>query len=181
MRWIPTLLSLVRLVAAPFVFHTITGGDARNAFLWVVPVGLTDFFDGYLARRFGWQSRYGAWADAVSDKVLLSAIFIALAVIGAVPVWLVALIFGRDVVILSMAGYALAFTTMRDFPPSLWGKLSTNVQIFTSGSMLVALTGWWAPASTIAAVMVWVAAAATGFSGVHYVYVGVQRLASARR
>ena len=171
---LPSALSAVRVVAMPFVVSAILEGDREAALVICLVAGPTDFFDGYLARRFGWTSRAGAWLDAVADKVLLSGIFLAFWKAAMTPGWLVAMIFGRDLLILSMAGIGLAFTPIRDFPPSVWGKLSTNVQIVT---VLVVLVG---SAAAVTA-SIWTCAAATGFSGFHYFYSGIRRLEQLRR
>jgi len=68
----------------------------------------------------------------LQDKLLLSACYLALGVAHALPWWMVALVFGRDIFILAMAAYGYLFTTLREFPPSVWGKLSTFVQIFAA-------------------------------------------------
>jgi cardiolipin synthase len=171
--WIPTLLSVSRIFFAPWVVPRIIAGEHQAAFGLLLIAGSTDFFDGYLARRFHWESRTGAWADAVSDKILLSCVYISLAIHGTAPWWLVWLIFGRDLLILGMAGFALAFTTLRDFPPSVWGKLSTNVQIAAAAALLMA-------PHTAGPPLVWLCSATTAWSGLHYFYNGIRRLRAVR-
>lgn len=172
-KLLPSALSASRIVFAPFVVMAIMRGDRKEALLLMVIAGSTDFFDGFLARRYHWQTRTGAWMDAVADKALLSAIYIALALAGAAPVWLVYLIFGRDLMILALAAIGLAFTPIRDFPPSVWGKLSTNVQILASLGLAAGLT-------TGREALIAACAAATLWSGIHYFYSALKRLAALR-
>ena len=166
---LPSLLSASRIVFAPFVVVSIMRGEMAQAVYLLMVAGSTDFFDGFLARRYHWQTRTGEWMDGVADKTLLSAVFIALALAGVAPLWLVYLIFGRDLLILLMAVIGLLFTPIRDFPPSVWGKLSTSVQIVTALGMLLGLT-------TGRNVLIGACATATAWSGAHYFYSAVKRL-----
>lgn len=168
---LPSLLSAFRIVFAPFVVMAIMRGEMTQALYLLFVAGSTDFFDGFLARRYQWQTRAGAWMDAIADKTLLSAVYIALALANVAPLWLVYLIFGRDLLILLMAAIGLLFTPIRDFPPSVWGKLSTNVQILTALGLLLGLT-------TGRNALIAACAAATAWSGAHYFYSALKRLAA---
>ena len=93
--------------------------------------GLTDLADGYLARRLGWGSKLGAYLDPIADKLMMSSLFVVLAYGGILPWWLVGIVLGRDVAILIGGVILMQFTTLRAFPPTLAGKLSTFVQLVT--------------------------------------------------
>ncbi len=75
----------------------------------------TDILDGWMARRFGSQSKIGQYLDPIADKILLTCIYVGLAIAGAVPLWIVLLIVGRDLWILLLSAVALRFT---EFPQS---------------------------------------------------------------
>ena len=93
----------------------------------VSPTSSTDFSRAVLLQA---STRLGANFDPIADNILLSAIYISLALAPrAIPWWMVAVVFGRDVLILAMAGYGLLFTSLRKFPPSVWGNISTFFQI----------------------------------------------------
>lgn len=171
-RHLPNLLSLARVVAAPFVIRLLIAGDRRGALWLFLAAGVTDALDGYLARRLDAGSRTGAYLDPIADKVLLSAMFLAFGIGGAAPVWLVVLVFGRDALMLAAIGALLLFTSLRRFHPTIWGKLSTLAQIVF---VLAVLAGH----STAA--LVWLTAAATGWSSVHYFWTGVRMVSSAAR
>jgi cardiolipin synthase len=163
---LPNLLTLSRLALAPFVVRAIIIGQYRQALALLAVAGITDGLDGFLARRLHAITRFGAYIDPVADKSLLSAVWISLGVSSLAPWWLVALIFGRDAMILLLVGSALLFTRHREFPPSIWGKLSTALQIVTALVVIVAqaLPGpAWRPEP-----LFWVAGAATAWSGLHY-------------
>jgi cardiolipin synthase len=173
-RWLPNCLTLLRLTLTPFAVWAIVAGEHRRAFALFVAAALTDGLDGYLARRFGWQTRAGAYLDPIADKSLLTATYLALGYAGQAPAWIVWLVVGRDVVILAMVAAALAFTQRREFPPTAWGKISTAVQVTAAAALIVHLAFPGAGLDPVAGVLLWVAAAATAWSGVDYVIRGAQ-------
>ncbi len=98
---------------------------------------------------------------------------------GLVPWWLVGLVFGRDILIVFMAVAAMLFTRYRDFPPSVWGKISTFFQMLTAVATMVA--GAWPVLGIRLAIFIWAAAAATLWSGLGYIWLGVRMLQAAHR
>ena len=122
-----------------------------------------------LARRLGQSSRAGAYFDPIADKILLVAIYVALGIAHAIPWWMVAVVFGRDILILAMAAYGLLFTSVRKFPPSMWGKISTFFQIAAALVVMGARAGIPAPVR----LALWLMVAATAWSGIHYAWTGI--------
>jgi cardiolipin synthase (CMP-forming) len=129
LKQIPNLLSLARLALAPYLFVLLARREYRTVLVLFAIAGLTDFLDGLAARKFSSASRMGAYLDPVADKVLLSGAFLTLAITGAIETWVAAVVLGRDVLILAAAGVLYLAKSRRSFPPSLWGKISTVVQI----------------------------------------------------
>lgn len=129
---IPNLLTLVRIVLTPFILIALAHGRYMLAGWTFGAAAWTDVFDGLAARRLGAQSKVGQSFDPIADKVLLVSLYIGLALGGAVPVWIVVLILGRDVWILLLSGIALCFTKFRRLQPSVWGKASTFFQIMAA-------------------------------------------------
>ena len=129
MKHVPNLLSLARLALAPYVFVLLVRREYRTVLVLFAIAGLTDFLDGLAARKFGSTSRLGAGLDPVADKVLLSGTFLTLALTGAIETWVAAVVLGRDVLILVAAVVLYLAKSRRSFPPSIWGKISTLVQI----------------------------------------------------
>lgn len=170
MRWLnfPNLLSLSRLALAPFSVYAVLTGEYRTALVIFFIAAVTDILDGPLARRLGCATRLGAYLDPIADKAMLSATYLAAGFAGVVPWWLVALIFGRDILILALAGAALLFTSHRDFPPSVWGKLSSAVQTLAG---VVAVAGRAYPNLGLRPEPFLIAAGvATAWSGLHYLW-----------
>lgn len=177
-RWlnVPNLFTLLRLALTPVVIRAILDGRHFAALAIFAAAAITDILDGASARHFGITTTAGAVLDPIADKCLLSGAFLALALAGSMPWWLVAIVFGRDIYILLAAAVALLFTRIRKFPPSLWGKVSTFVQIAT-------VVLWMArdllpiPAfDALASAMRWPCAGFSIWSGVHYTWRGVRVL-----
>ena len=146
----------------PLVVICIQNGDFSWAFFWCFCAGITDLFDGAVARRFGAESRIGMLLDPAADKILQVSVFIALGLAHAVPFSIVALVFGRDLLLVLGAAF-FRYTGRRiTFPPTIWGKWSTVIQILAAVSILGRLGPPLEPLSVA------LVAVATVFSGLHY-------------
>lgn len=126
---LPNLLTLARFVLTPMIVLAIRGGRHVEALVLFFVAAFTDFLDGWTARRFRIATPAGAYLDPIADKFLLIGVYFALAWARIFPWWLVAVVFGRDLFILTGAGIVMLFTPVRRFPPSVWGKVSTFFQI----------------------------------------------------
>jgi len=127
-RHLPNLLSALRLLAAPFAAWLIVHGHDIAALLVFAGAGASDGLDGFIARRWGVTSAFGAWLDPAADKLLMLLCFGALFLIGMTPLWLVALVVARDLAIacgwLAIKLFSLPIATQ----PLFVGKASTLVQ-----------------------------------------------------
>lgn len=173
-RWIPNFLTVVRLILVPIVIRAILAGRVGEALALFVAAAVTDVLDGAIARAFQITSPFGAYLDPVADKALLSGVFVALAVTGNIPLWLVVIIFGRDLYLLFGAGLLYWLGRQKKFPPSWWGKASTFVQIVTSVAWMVRSMHHATVLNAISYALLWPCAAFTIWSGVHYTWRGVQ-------
>ncbi|MES2392697.1 MAG: CDP-alcohol phosphatidyltransferase family protein [Acidobacteriota bacterium] len=128
-RAAPNLLTMLRLFVLPFLVITILDGHWRVAFalLWIA--GVSDGFDGLLARVLEQKTTLGLYLDPIADKLLLSTLFLVLMHVGVIPRYVTVLVFSRDLGILLIATLLFATNTLRDFHPSKLGKLNTVVQI----------------------------------------------------
>jgi phosphatidylglycerophosphate synthase len=102
-------------------------------------------------------------------------LFLVLGRVGAFPWWLVALVLARDAIILMMVGAAFAFTAIRDFPPSIWGKLSTLVQVGACVGVLFMRATPLAWPGAVGGLLVAATLLATAWSGIDYVRLGALR------
>ena len=158
---------------APFIVRDIILGLHSRALTLFFLAAFTDVIDGAVARAQG-TTQTGAYLDPIADKVLLSGVFLALGAAEIVPWWFVGIVFGRDLLILIGVLAVMALTKVRKFPPSRWGKLSTFVQIVTAICWMTR-NAWPGPVlDAISSAMLWICAAFTIWSGVHYTLRGIQ-------
>lgn len=175
---IPNFVTLVRIIMTPFILIELARGQYMIGGWMFGAAAFTDILDGLLARRFGAGSRIGQYLDPIADKILLSCIYVGLALGGAVPVWIVVLIFARDLWILALSGVALRFTEFRNLQPSVWGKASTFFQIMTAVGVMAARAYDNAWFLRIALVLMWIVAGLAAVSGIDYSLRGVAWLRS---
>ncbi|GAA0542726.1 CDP-alcohol phosphatidyltransferase family protein [Rhizomicrobium palustre] len=140
LRQAPNILSGLRLVAAPVAAWLILNAYDMAALMVFVFAGLSDAADGYLAKRFGLASRFGAILDPAADKLLMLASFLSLAAVGAVPVWLTALVIGRDLAIVAGVALARLLSIPLEVRPLYVGKASTVIQVVYIALVLLLLT-----------------------------------------
>jgi cardiolipin synthase (CMP-forming) len=166
LKQLPNILTAARLLAAPYILYLLWTGEYRTALVWFSIASFTDVLDGFLARRLRVTSKIGALLDPVADKVLLSGSFLTLGLKGVIPFWLMAIVLGRDLLILGFAIVALARKIRREFPPSVWGKASTAAQI----ACVLFVVGHEAAITPliVATLLGWIAAALTIWSGIDY-------------
>ncbi|MFL6057476.1 MAG: CDP-alcohol phosphatidyltransferase family protein [Rubrobacteraceae bacterium] len=96
---VPNALSLLRLIMVPVVVALLLAGSEGLAAAFFVLAALTDFLDGKLARRAG-PTRLGQILDPVADRLMLSSVAVVLAIKGLLPIWVVAILVGRDLLAL---------------------------------------------------------------------------------
>jgi cardiolipin synthase len=171
---IANLFTLLRLALVPFVVRAILQGNHLLALVLFIAAGFTDVIDGALARGFSLVTQTGAYLDPLADKCLLSGIFLALGSSGIIPWWFVAVVFGRDLYILVGVLGFLSLTKVRKFPPSIWGKASTFVQISTAVVWLTRNILNGPVLDALSSAMLWVCAVFTVWSGLDYTRRGIQ-------
>jgi len=149
---LPNFITMMRMAMVPFFVLAVWEHDFTLA-LWIfIIAGLTDAFDGYLARRMDMESLIGAYLDPIADKMLITVAYIALTVpLGqevVIPLWLTILALFRDFVIMLVAGVLYIVEGLREFPPSPLGKATTFSQAVTIAVVLLANVTpvpWWIP------------------------------------
>src|SRR4029450_5222530 len=125
MRHIPNALCFLRMLLVVPVAWLLVTDNYRFTLAMFFFAAATDGLDGFLAKRFGWTSELGKIIDPLADKILLVGVFITLAALGAVPVWLAAAAVARDVII--TAG-AITYNALYGYPhgrPTIASKLNT--------------------------------------------------------
>lgn len=133
-----TKITLVRLILVPFLVIITLNGDFKLGLAIFSIAALTDGLDGFVARKFNQRSSLGAILDPASDKILMLTTFAILtfskvAIPNRIPKWLFLSILTRDFVIVTGAFFLRVFYNVRNFSPSIWGKLTTGSEAITAG------------------------------------------------
>ncbi|MGI9302600.1 MAG: CDP-alcohol phosphatidyltransferase family protein [Gammaproteobacteria bacterium] len=167
LRFIPNLITGLRFLLVPPLVALLLDGRFGASLILFAFMGLSDAVDGFLAKRYGWHSRLGAFLDPLADKTMLVSAYLSLAWMGLLPVWFVAVIVVRDVVIL---GGAIAYQLVvhgLEMQPSFLSKLNTVAQIILVLAVilqqLAVAPGW------LVTVLIWLTFLSTVSSGLAYV------------
>ncbi len=110
---VPNVLSLVRLGMLPLVYLDLVHGHHTRALVVLAAVAATDWFDGYVARRFNQVSRIGQLADPISDRILVVVVGVGMVVGNVIPLWAILLLVARDLAVLGGGLFLMA----RGVPP----------------------------------------------------------------
>ena len=167
-RQIPNIITVIRfLLVVPVGFCLYTERYVEALVLFFV-AGLSDGVDGFLARRFDWRTRFGAVADPLADKLLLVTAFLFLALTNQVPLWLMGMVFARDLIIVTGGLVYHYLVGPYEMSPTWLGKLTTFLQITYVLMVMLSLAGVTMP--VLALVWgPWLVALVILASGVHYV------------
>lgn len=169
-RDIPNILSSLRLASAPGVGWLVAQEAHIYALGLFAVMAFTDALDGFLAKRYAWQSRLGGILDPLADKALLISTYVALWWLHLVPWWLLALIVGRDLVIVSGAlRWHLHYGPL-DAAPTHLSKLTTFIQVCLAIGLLAISVGY-SPPPLVLTLGVYAVALLTLASGLHYVVI----------
>ena len=141
--WLPNAITLARVLASLPLLWLLMRGEDVAAFWLALVAGASDAIDGILAKSMGWQSVLGGILDPIADKLLLSVCFFGLWWSQQVPpAWLLAIVIGRDVVILAGAWAWWRFKGRFTPEPSAISKSTTLVQLLLVGLVLAHFAGF---------------------------------------
>jgi cardiolipin synthase (CMP-forming) len=137
----PNVITAVRLALLP-VFAWLMLGPEAYGWAWAVlaVIGSTDWVDGYVARRFDQVSRLGKMLDPIVDRLFVATVVVTMLVAGMLPWWLVAVLVGRDVLLL--AGALVLYRGIPDVAVTKMGKLATFVLMFGLPGILLGHVEW---------------------------------------
>ena len=165
---IPNLITVIRILLVVPVGWALLQQQYLLALVLFFVAGASDGLDGFLAKQFGWTSRLGAILDPLADKALLVTCYAALAWVGLLPVWLLALVVARDLVIVAGAVVYNFHIERLEAAPTLISKLNTLLQILL---VLVIITqqlnDWFAPVWVTA--LIYAVTVSVVWSGLDYV------------
>lgn len=188
---LPNLLTYGRIVAVPLVAGLLlwagsTGGDAARwgALAIYIAAAITDFFDGYLARKWQQQSALGRMLDPIADKVLVAVVLLVLSSDGILfggHIWAAIIILAREVLVSGLREFLGELRV--SVPVTNIAKWKTTVQLVAIGFLIAAPAGDRAvmgePVSVITwigLIGLWIAAALTLYTGYDYFRAGVRHV-----
>jgi cardiolipin synthase (CMP-forming) len=174
----PNQLTMLRLVFVPLAAISVVEAKFGLALIVFLLAGVSDALDGFLARTLNQRTLLGQYLDPIADKLLLSTMFLVLSGMHRIPWKFTILVFSRDIGILLVSALLFALTPIRDFKPSIFGKLNTIAQIATVLLVLlheVSAARWLHNAKFIA---LWCTFGLTLLSWIHYTLLMGQRLRS---
>lgn len=180
---VPNALTITRIVLTPVVLAAYMLNFPAHflvATILYFIAGMTDFFDGKIARSKNLITNFGKFADPLADKMLTTAVYLALISNGYCNIWILFIILFREFGISSIRLVAAAQGVV--IPANMWGKVKTfNMMIFT-GFIFLLLSLQFdfgvLPASfplhTLSSVLLWITAIVTAISGVTYIIEGAK-------
>jgi cardiolipin synthase len=173
---LPNLISLTRAILVPVVFWLLLTERVQAAFFVFLLAGLSDALDGFLAKRFGWQTELGAYLDPLADKLLVTCIFVAMGVLGELPSWLVIGVVSRDILI--VIGVLLSWLLGRPLTirPLAVSKANTVAQLVLA-AIVLADTGFGLGLDSITLLLIWITAALTVASLAAYIQAWLRHMA----
>jgi len=141
--WIPNAISIMRiLLIAPIILLFVYGEFGWALVLFVV-ASLSDGLDGYIAKKYDWNTRLGAFLDPAGDKLLVAWSFGTLAFLGQIPVWLAVIVITRDVLIVAGSFMYHYLVRRLEGDPTFISKLNTGLEFaFLIAVMSKAAFGW---------------------------------------
>lgn len=166
---IPNQVTLARLALIPFFCYFVRFPQDRNymavALAIFLVASLTDWLDGYLARRLNQVTDLGKLLDPLADKVLITAALVSLTYLQRVEDWTVTLILTREFLITGLRGMLTAKSPVAVMGASNLGKWKTFLQMIAIGMLLVAHDPagpmrWWGSALYYVALLLTVISAA---------------------
>lgn len=163
-RSIPNALTIARFAAIPvFAWLYLRAGDgaAWGAGLFFAAAALTDQLDGYLARRWHVESRFGTVADPLADRLMIGTAAVLMLVTGRIPILAALVILGRDIAL--VLGYRLLAPKGFELDVTFLGKLATWILYAALGLVLVTAEG-----TTWPVVLLWIGIALSLAAGLQY-------------
>ncbi len=165
----PNLLTLFRVAAVPVIVILMlfpTPTCSLLAAIFFSAASITDYFDGFLARRRGLVSDFGKVMDPIADKLLVSSAFIMMAALDRVPAWLVCVIVGRELAVSGLRN--IVAEKGRDVSAANLGKYKTGFQIAAAIPLLIHYPFLGLNVQAMGALFMWLALIFTVWSGAFY-------------
>ena len=168
----------MRLFIIPFLVIEILDRHFGASFALFLLAGISDALDGLLARWLSQRTTLGQYLDPIADKLLLSTLFVVLTHVGLIPRYVTVLVLSRDLGILLIATLLFVTGSLRDFRPSLFGKLNTLVQIMGLVTVLCGKVFGGLELKTVSDILVRAIAVLAPLSAAQYAVLVIQRMSA---
>ena len=143
LSWLPNAISIMRIILILPILALFVNDEFGWALTLFIIAGLSDGVDGYLAKKYGWNTRLGAFLDPAGDKLLVAWSFGTLAFLGHIPVWLAVIVILRDVVIVAGSFMYHYLVRRLEGEPTFISKFNTGLEFaFLIFVMARAGFGW---------------------------------------
>ncbi len=173
-RDIPNFISILRIFLSIPVVWMLLQHNFGIALILFALAGVSDGLDGYLAKRYGWQTRLGGLLDPLADKILLVLSILSLGWLELLPTWLVFVVILRDLVIVTGAFVYNFQVAELDAAPTLISKFNTVVQIVLVLAVVLD-QGFISMPTLVLQGLIWLTLITTIWSGLNYVVVWSRR------
>lgn len=177
---IPNVITVLRILLVLPTVAALANGQYLLALLLFTVAGISDGLDGYIAKRFHYESRLGTILDPLADKLLLVATYVVLAWLELLPLWLTVAVVARDLLILAGAVSFHFLIGEYEMEPTVISKFNTLAQIVL-GLSVVFSAGVYALPAAVIDWMVLLVLVTTVVSGVDYIWTWGVRAYRARR
>jgi cardiolipin synthase len=170
LRHLPNIISAIRILLVAPIAVALAHHQLQTTIALFAAAALSDLADGFLAKRFGWQSDLGAVLDPAADKLLLASVFITLAYLRLVPLWLMTAAVARDAIIVTGALLYKYYIGALNIRPSIVSKFNTLCQAL----FIMAVVGreeFSVPPQWVATVLGALVFATVVVSGIDYVLI----------
>ena len=180
LRDIPNIISLLRIVLVIPIIYLLIQREFSYVLVLFFVAGISDGLDGYLAKRNNWTSRLGSILDPLADKLLLVFSYFALGWLGEIPLWLVAAVVVRDLIIIVGAISYHEIIGEYEMMPSWVSKTNTFFQIVLVLAVVFSAGVYMLPVVAIDALVI-IVMITTVASGADYVWVWGRRAIQSHR
>jgi CDP-diacylglycerol--glycerol-3-phosphate 3-phosphatidyltransferase len=162
---LPTILTLSRIILIPVFVFTVYLHPVFGAFIFGI-ASLTDFLDGYLARRSGQITKFGIILDPIADKFLVISALIILVDMERIAAWIAITIIVREFLVTGLRVVALSKDIV--IPAEIGGKIKTTIQIIAVLCLIIRRSIFDIDLYDIGVVLIWIALVLSIVSGVRY-------------
>jgi cardiolipin synthase len=162
---------------SPYIAFLLINARYKEALVWAFLGGISDLFDGSLARWMGRDSSFGAAFDPLADKIFAFFLFFTCVYLGWIPKWFLGITLLRELIILGGIYFLSLKINVVELKPLWSSKINTMLQFLLLGGMIIKniLPLWGVVEILLVATTI-----TTLYSGIEYIYVGIEMLKNSR-